>query len=465
LEPGGHLGRFIGYWNGHPFGTLSETPFASPPGSTMADDSAKARSLDMLRQLSAGYDRDFAIRFWDGTTDFPGAGQPLRFTLVLQHPGAVRAMFWPFSDLSFGEAYIFDDFDLEGDTFAFVAWLRHLVSRIEALTLGEQLRLLATMLRLPNRQAARNAALAGKPRVAGQGIEADRRGISLHYDRPSAFYRLFLGPTMQYSCGYFHTAADDLDDAQRRKMDYICRKLRLQAGQHLLDIGCGCGGLLRHAVTNFGVTGVGVTLAGEQAKWAEQANGEAGLDDKIQILFCDYREMKFDAEFDAVASVGMTEEVGLTNLPCYFDGVARALKPGGSYLHHAINLRWNTPFPRWTTFARKYVFPNGRLQTLADVQAAGNAVGLEVRDVENLREHYALTLRAWVRRLEANRAEAERLTDPVTYRIYRLYMAGATMGFDAGIYQLNQTLFVKPQAGGVAGLPLTRAAWYGRALD
>jgi cyclopropane-fatty-acyl-phospholipid synthase len=430
----------------------------------MADDSAKARSLDILRQLSAGYDRDFAVRFWDGTTDPPMAGKPIRFTLVLQHPGAVRAMFWPFSNLSFGEAYIFDDFDFEGDTFAFVAWLRHLAQLTEALTWRQQLQLLATMLRLPKQQAARNAALAGKPRVAGQGIEADRRGISSHYDRPSDFYRLFLGPTMQYTCSYFHSAAEDLDDAQRRKMDTICRKLRLQAGQRLLDIGCGWGGLLRHAATNFGVTGVGVTLAGEQAKWAERANAEAGLADKIQILFCDYRQMKFAAEFDAVSSVGMTEEVGLANLPRYFDGVARALKPGGSYLHHAINLRWNTPFPRWTGFARKYVFPNGQLQTLAAVHAASNAVGLEVRDVENLREHYSLTLQAWVRRLEANRAEAERLTDPVTYRIYRLYMAGATMGFDLGIYQLNQTLFVKPHTGGAAGLPLTRAAWYSRSI-
>jgi cyclopropane-fatty-acyl-phospholipid synthase len=327
--------------------------------------------------------------------------------------------------------------------------------------LWSKLRLLRALRKLPNQRNPRDMAKAGRPREAGQGVEADRRGISLHYDRPGDFYRLFLGPTMVYTCAYFRTSEDDLDTAQHNKLDLVCRKLRLKPGQRLLDIGCGWGGLLRHAVANYGVTGVGVTLAGEQATWAERANREAGLADRIEIKFCDYREMPFESEFDAVSSIGMTEEVGNRNLPVYLRGVARAMKPGGVYLHHAINLRQHAPFPRWTAFARKYVFPNGDLQTLPFVHTEAARVGLEVRDVENLREHYSLTLRNWVRRLEANRAEAIRVTDEVTYRIYRIYMAGATLGFDGGVYQLNQTLFAKPDATtGAAGLPLTREGWY-----
>src|SRR5262249_10509833 len=160
---------------------------------------------------------------------------------------------------------------------------------------------LRALRRLPKTRNSRDLTKAGRPRAAGQGVEADRRGISLHYDRPGDFYRLFLGPTMVYTCAYFHTPADDLDDAQRRKLDLVCRKLRLKPGQRLLDIGCGWGGLLRHAVQNYGVTGVGVTLAGEQAMWAERANREAGLADRIKIVFCDYRQMTFDGEFDAVS--------------------------------------------------------------------------------------------------------------------------------------------------------------------
>jgi cyclopropane-fatty-acyl-phospholipid synthase len=435
---------------------------ATPPTATpeaLATDPAARRTIEILAALSRGCDGNFAVRLWTGETWQPGTG-PTPFALDLKHAGALRLMFWPFNYAGLGEAYIFDDFDIDGDIFAFMDWVRHILRMSESASIWTKLKLLRALWRLPNQKNPRDMTKSGRPRVAGQGVEEDRKGVSLHYDRPGEFYRLFLGPTMQYTCSYFESPEDDLDESQRRKMDLICRKMRLKPGQRLLDVGCGWGGLLRHAVQNYGVTGVGVTLAGEQARWAERANRDAGLADRIKIVFCDYRQMTFDGEFDAVSSVGMTEEVGNRNMPVYLRGVWRALRPGGVYLHHAVNIRPHTPFPRWTAFSRKYVFPNGDLQTLPFVHSEAGRVGFEVRDVEALREHYALTLWNWVRRLEANRDAAIRLTDEVTYRIFRLYMPGARLGFEGGVYQLNQTLFVKPDRGR-AGLPLTRAGWYG----
>lgn len=426
-----------------------------------SDEAAVGAAVRVLEALSAGFAGGVAARFWTGRVW--QTGPPAGFTLVLKHAGAARAMFWPIGPGGLGESYVFDDCDIEGDILAFVAWLRHIVGMMGSLGLRAKLRILGLLVKVPKQKNPRDPSKIGRPRSGDQSNEADRKGISIHYDRPGEFYRLFLGPTMVYTCAYFRGATDSLDDAQRQKLDHVCRKLRLRPGQRLLDIGCGWGGLLRHAVKHYGVTGVGVTLAGEQAEWAIKANRDAGLADRIKIEFCHFREMPYAAEFDAVSSIGMTEEVGNRNLPVYMRGVAKALKPGGVYLHHAINLRPHTPLPRWTSFARKYVFPNGDIQTMPVVVGEAARAGLEARDVENIREHYTRTLHGWVRNLEANHDDVVRILDEATYRIYRIYMAGATMGFDAGIYQLNQILFVKPAPDGTAGLPPTREDWYGTA--
>ena len=416
-------------------------------------------SIQLLEALTEHYAGNVSVRFWDDTSWSSRPDLPARFILVLRHPGALRQMLWPFSAVAFGEAYIFDDFDIEGDIFAFTPWLAHLITLGEQTRLGEKLRLLCRLLQLPRQANRRDPMWAGRPRSIAQGIEGDRKGISFHYDRPSEFFRLFLGPTMQYTCSYFADPDEDLAVSQRRKMDYICRKLRLQPGERVLDVGCGWGGLLIHAAKHYGVHGVGVTLAGKQAEWAERAIRNDGLQERVRIHCCHYRQLPYLAEFDKVSSVGMCEEVGRRNLPTYFRKIWEALKPGGTYLHHSITLRPNLPYPRWTAFARKYVFPNGQLHNLLEALQHATKAGFEIRDVENLREHYSLTLKAWVRGLEANRAEAVRLTSEVNYRIYRVYMAGATLGFDRGIYHLNQTVMSKPDQNR-AGLPLTRADWY-----
>jgi cyclopropane-fatty-acyl-phospholipid synthase len=214
-----------------------------------------------------------------------------------------------------------------------------------------------------------------------------------------------------------------------------------------------------HAARNYGVEAVGVTLSESQAKWAEREIAAAGLSDRIRIELADYRQFQAPGKFDKAASIGMGEHVGHKEQPTFLRKVYDCLRPGGVYLHHTINLRPGGKSPRWTAFSHKYVFPNGEMQSPVFVFQTGAAAGFEIRDFENLREHYVYTLENWVRRLEANRERIIELAGEVRYRIFRLYMAGATLGFKSGTYHLTQTLFAKPD-GGRAGLPLTRADWY-----
>jgi cyclopropane-fatty-acyl-phospholipid synthase len=426
---------------------------------TMVADSAAKLTEQILTGLSDGYRGKFNVRLWNGQMWQPGTG-PARFTLVLQHPGALRAMFRPVNGaVAFGEAYIFDDFDIEGDIVAFTEWLRHLVERGERRALGDKLRLFRRLKKLPRQSKPRDPDEAGSPTRGDHSIARDRDAVRYTYNVPGEVYQLFLDKNLQYTCGYFASAEEDIDTAQERKMDYICRKLRLQPGERFVDIGCGWGGLLIHAVRNYGVHGVGVTLSDAQAKWAERDIAAAGLSDRIRIELADYREFNAPGAFDKAASVGMGEHVGHKNLPNLFRKVYECLRPGGAYLHHTINIRPNTRPPRWTAFSHKYVFPNGEMQSPPFVLTTAAAAGFEIRDFENLREHYVHTLENWVRRLEANRDRVIELAGDVRYRIFRLYMAGATLGFRSGVYNLTQTLVVKPD-GGRAGLPLTRADWY-----
>jgi cyclopropane-fatty-acyl-phospholipid synthase len=421
-------------------------------------DPSAAAAIRILTAFTEGYSRNFAVRLWTGETWEPRSG-PCGFTLVLKHAGALRAMFWPFDRLGLGEAYIFDDFDIEGDVFAFTAWLRHIVQMAESRNLFSKLRLLWALKKLPNQKNPRDLAKAGRPTEGDHSKDRDREAIAYTYDLPGEFYRLFLDKNLQYTCGYFDHPDEDQDIAQERKMDYICRKLRMKPGDRYVDFGCGWGSLVIHAAKNYGVEAVGVTLSGGQAKWARRAVDEAGLGGRARIVISDYRDFRDPIGFDKATSVGMAEHIGVKNLPVFFGKVYENLKPGGAYLHHSITLKPNTPYPRWTAFARKYVFPNGELQTILRVLESAALAGFEIRDVENLREHYVLTLEAWVKKLEANRAQVLELVGDVSYRIFRIYMAGATLGFKYGTYGLNQCLVVKPDDGN-ARLPLMRSDWY-----
>ncbi len=410
---------------------------------------------ELLEALLADYPRrDFQVRLWDGTTW--GAEKQARFTIVLKHPGALRAMFLSPSELTLGESYIYDDFDIEGDIEATFHLADYLLGQDGSL--GESFDLNQQLQRLRANDHPRTGS-----RFAGwwEGIhskERDRQAIRYHYDLPTEFYRLWLDQRMVYSCAYFPTPEADLDSAQERKLDYICRKLRLCPGERLLDIGCGWGGLIMHAAAHYGVNAVGITLSVRQAEAARQRLRDAGLNDRCRVEVSDYRDIDHDQQYDKIVSVGMFEHVGEALLPEYFRQAWDLLRPGGVFLNHGI--AYSAIYRRrGPSFTDRYVFPGGELVPLSTSLRAAELSGFEVRDVESLREHYGLTLHHWVRRLEAHAEEARRITDDTTYRIWRIYMAGSAHGLRSGRLNLYQTLFAKPLHG-QSGLPLTRDDWY-----
>jgi cyclopropane-fatty-acyl-phospholipid synthase len=265
---------------------------------------------------------------------------------------------------------------------------------------------------------------------------------------------------MLYSCAYFMLAADTLDAAQTAKLHHLCRKLLLRPGDRLLDIGCGWGGLALFAAQEYGVRVVGVTLSAQQASLAANRVADAGLKREVTIELRDYRDVSTSEPFDAIVSVGMSEHVGRSHLTTYFEKVASLLKSGGVFLNHAIGEGARPRASAGPSFIQEYVFPDSDIPPIPTVLAAGEAAGLEVRDVENLREHYIFTLRHWVRRLEDNHPRALAFVDEPTFRVWRLYMAASAHGFDRGNLAVYQALFSKLDDHGRAGVPLTRDDWY-----
>jgi cyclopropane-fatty-acyl-phospholipid synthase len=424
----------------------------------LTSDPAVRTSRDMMALMVAGYSPcDFAVRFWDGSRLEPEPGQEALFTLALNHPGALKKMLWPPDGVAFAEAYVYGDFDIEGDIFAFFRFTQFLIHKKPGLR--DLVKIVWNLLRMPSVKRARTGHQPVKLQGRKHSLERDKQAVGYHYDLSNEFFGLWLDKELLYTCAYFANAEESIDTAQARKLDYVCRKLRLQPGERLLDIGCGWGSLVMHAARHYGVEALGVTLSRRQAELAGDRIKEAGLEGRCRVEYRDYREISDERGFDKMASIGMLEHLGESMMRTYFREAYRLLKPGGVFLNHAITLKANTPFPRWTNFARKYVFPDGELRPLTvTIREAENA-GFEVRDVESLREHYALTLERWVRRLEECHEEVKRVTDETTFRVFRLYLAGARMGFVNGVYNLHQELLGKPD-NGKSGLPLTRADWY-----
>jgi cyclopropane-fatty-acyl-phospholipid synthase len=419
-------------------------------------DTEAARSLFILKLLLKDHHpRDYAFRLWDGSVWEAEAGQPVRFTMVIRHAGSLRTMFLGQSENAMGQAYVYDDFDVEGSMESAVSMAEHLFQL--RLGVGDRLRLATQLLRLPSQQKPRAGRQAAILDGTVHSIERDRQAVTYHYNTSNDFFSLYLDKRMVYSCAYFESPDEDLESAQKRKLDYICRKLRLEKGDHLLDIGCGWGGLIIYAAKKYKISALGITLSEPQAKLANERIKKAGLSDRCLAEVRDYRQIAGTSLFGKIASIGMVEHVGEPMLPEYFRHVWRLLRPGGVFLNHGIAHPHLAT--RGQSFSQAYIFPDGEPVPIHVSTRIAEKVGFEVRDVESLREHYMLTARHWVRRLEAHHDEAVRATDEATYRAWRLYMSAAASQFAAGKYNVYQSLLVKPDRGN-SGLPLTRSDWY-----
>lgn len=373
------------------------------------------------------------VRTWTGEEWGPPSSAS---TIVLRHPGSWRALLVPPSDVAAGEAYLFDDVDLEGDI---VEALRFGAALTDAsLLVKTRILMLARTLPGGSRRAE-----SERPKFGGRlhSIRRDRAAVSHHYDTGNDFFELFLDPAMVYSCAHFLDPAEDLATAQLRKLDLICRKLDLRPDQRFLDVGCGWGALVIHAAGRYGVNATGITVSTEQAEEARKRAAAAGVGDRVTILEADYR--RIEGSYDAIASVGMVEHVGLGNLGVYFSRLRSLLAPGGLLLNHGIVTR-SRRRPRGTSFVRTYVFPDGELHRVEEAIAAAEDAGFELRDVEALRQSYALTLRHWVANLESNAEIARRAVGDRTYRIWRLYMAGAAVAFERAAIAVDQLLLADP---------------------
>jgi cyclopropane-fatty-acyl-phospholipid synthase len=415
--------------------------------------------------------RPFSMRYWNGLEE-PAADGQAACTIVIHRPGGLRRMLLPPSELSIVEALLSGDLEIEGDAESVIGTAEKIRERIASpRTLAALVR---HLLRLPRDEKAataraHRAALTVQREGEAHDPTRDQAAIRYHYDVGNDFYALWLDRRMVYSCAVFQRAThpdEDLDAAQVAKLDLVCRKLGLRPGDRLLDVGCGWGALLIHAAQHYGVDATGITLSEAQATIARERIAAAGLGDRCRVEIRDYRALDALGTFDRISSVGMVEHVGLRKLPEYFAALHRALRPGGLLLNHGIvSVNAARPTGRWDWLERRlwkrdafidqYVFPDARLTSFADVVEHAEAAGFETRDVESLREHYALTLRAWLARLMRHRDEAIRLTDDRTFRTWRLYMSASAFAFSRGSINIVQTLLAKP-ADGVSELPLRR---------
>jgi cyclopropane-fatty-acyl-phospholipid synthase len=285
----------------------------------------------------------------------------------------------------------------------------------------------------------------------------DAAAISHHYDVSNTFYEWVLGPSMTYTCACYPSADASLETAQEHKYDLVARKLGLEPGMRLLDVGCGWGGMVRHAAKHYGVRALGVTLSRQQAEWAAKAIADEGLSDLAEVRYADYRDVR-EGSFDAISSIGLTEHIGKRNLPAYFRFLRSKLQPQGRLLNHSITRPTTTEPVHLRGFIDSYVFPDGEIEGVGTIISAMQDNGFEVRHDENLREHYARTLHAWCDNLAAHWDEAVREVGLGRAKVWAMYMAGSRLGFERHTLELHQVLGVRVDEHGDSGMPL-RPDW------
>lgn len=399
-------------------------------------------------QMVVPAERGVGFRAYDGSTAGPANAE---VTLEIRSPRAVQYLASAPSQLGLARAYVTGDLEIVGD--AYTALSRLYPIYWDTISWSDRLKLI--------RQFAPKAVHRPAPPPQERTLNGRRHSknrdadaIHHHYDVSNRFYSWVLGPSMAYTCAVFPSADASLETAQDEKFDLVCRKLGLEPGMRLLDVGCGWGGMVMHAVKHYGVKAIGVTLSEQQARYGQESIEQAGLTSQAEIRFSDYRNVA-ESGFDAVSSIGLTEHIGRANYPSYFSFLYSKLRPEGRLLNHTItrpNDNWVSHFRR--SFINRYVFPDGELSGPSQVMTAMNSAGFEIRHTENLREHYALTLKHWCENLEDHWEEAVAEAGLGTARVWRLYMAASRLGFDINMIELHQMLGVKLGPGGKSGMPL-----------
>ncbi len=421
---------------------------------SQADHQQTNLAHNILRLLFKEYKGSFTIKLWDKSLIEIGNGAP-EFKLSILSPHLLHDLVLVQDPVRLAEAYFDGEIDVEGD-FNAAMGLRYYFEYL-TIPLKEKVSLLLKV--LPNHKFERlRSNLFGQPIVANH--LNGKESIAFHYDVSNEFYQAWLDKQMLYSCAYFETPNQDLEQAQVNKLNHICRKLRLKPGESLLDVGCGWGGLACWAAKHYGVHSYGITLSQNQYEYATDQVKRQGLQDSVKIELRDYRELPTSIKYDKISSIGMFEHVGLKNLPEYFSIIQNLLNAKGLFLNHGIT----SEQPGWsrsvaTRFINRHIFPDGELDTVSNIQRLMENAQLEIFDVEGLRPHYALTLRHWVNRLESSSKEIIRMVGERTYRVWRLYMTGSAMQFELGNTGIYQILAVK-RAPGLPGIPLTRRDLY-----
>jgi cyclopropane-fatty-acyl-phospholipid synthase len=393
----------------------------------------------LRRELEANLpERPFRVTFWDGS-ELPstnGNGAP---TVHVRSPRALAHALRAPGQLGIGRAYATGEIEPD-DLDAFLLILRGYEP--PPIDRGGRLRLALAAVRAAGpMRPPRVPKVEQRPRGKRHSPQRDKRSVQFHYDVSNDFFKLFLDESLTYSCAFFSLDDSSLEAAQFAKLELVCKKLRLEPGMRVLDVGCGWGSFAMHAAREHGVSVVGITLSEGQAEMARQRVADAGLADRIEIRLQDYRELS--GEFDAVASIGMVEHVGSNQIDEYMRVCARVLKPGAQFLNHGI-ARLRVGEPEAGPFSERYVFPDAAPLHVSRIITAMERAGLETHHVEDFRLDYAETLRHWARRLDENIAEAERIAGPERLRVWRLYLRAARQGFETGFTSVFQVRCSRP---------------------
>ncbi|MFO7761955.1 MAG: class I SAM-dependent methyltransferase [Thermodesulfobacteriota bacterium] len=432
----------------------------------LSDQNKLTSARQLFEDIGALIDFRFSVRLWDGSMVPLGHNVDTDFFLSINGPGVLGSLLRKPTYENLLKQYVKGHIGIHGDLIDFVTVAREKRPKktLKNISKFSLLKKALPFLFTPSGDITVQHEYAGNEVGRTESRRDNKEFIQFHYDISNDFYKLFLGTGMQYSCGYFTDEKNSIDQAQHDKLEMICRKLRLKAGDRMLDIGCGWGGLICHAAQNYGVSAHGVTLSQRQHDFAKEKIKQLGLEETVKVELRDYSTL--EGTYDKIASVGMFEHIGIANMPNYFGKIHSLLRDRGILMNHGISrhakaTKWEVKKIRpERRLLLKYIFPGSELDNVGHTIDMLEICGFEVHDMESLREHYALTTRHWYRGLMANREEAIQYVGMEKFLMWALYLAGVSIGFNDGSMHICQVLATKHAAKGASGLPLTRADLY-----